>query len=34
MIKCIRFALRILGEGAGDVWFEHREIMVVAKKDR
>ena len=34
MIKCIRFALRILGEGASDVWFEHREIMVVAKKDK
>lgn len=32
VLKVIRFILKIVGEGASDVWFEHREIMVVAKK--
>ncbi len=32
ILKIIRFILKFLGEGAADVWFEHREIMVILKK--
>jgi len=30
MLKILRMIFKILGEGASDVWFEHREIMVIA----
>lgn len=32
LLKIFRFIFKILGEGAHDVWFEHREILAVAKK--
>jgi len=32
LIKLVKFLLKFLGEGAADVWFEHREIMVIARK--
>jgi len=33
-VKLIRFLFKILGEGASNTWFEHREIMGIAKKER
>lgn len=32
LLKAFRLFLKILGEGAHEVWFEHREIMAVVKK--
>ena len=32
LLKIFRFIFKILGEGAHDVWFEHREILAIAKK--
>ncbi|SHJ53161.1 class I SAM-dependent methyltransferase [Propionispora hippei] len=32
LVKIVKFFLRILGEGAYDVWFEHREILAIVRK--
>ncbi|SEO72351.1 class I SAM-dependent methyltransferase [Propionispora vibrioides] len=33
LLKMLRLFFKILGEGACDIWFEHREILVIAKKE-
>ncbi|WP_418626577.1 class I SAM-dependent methyltransferase [Anaerosinus sp.] len=32
LVKFIKFIFKILGEGAADICFEHREIMAIVKK--
>ena len=34
VVKTMRFLFRVLGEEASDVWFEHREIMAVLRKEK
>lgn len=34
LLKFLQFIFKVLGEGAHDVWFEHREILAVARKSK
>ena len=32
LIRSLKYILKIIGEGASDTWFYHREIMVIARR--
>lgn len=34
VVKLVRLLFKLLGEGAPETWFEYREIMGIAKKER